>query len=370
MGGRARAARRLFAGGRVRRPAAEEGAPESDVYPGARPPRSAPALIGHAQAQSELLDAYRSGRLAHAWLIAGPEGVGKATLAWAFARFVLANPDPKAAVAVRDLHVPETHSVSRTLAAHAHPDFAILRRAWNSKAKSFFGDIRVDDVREAQGVFRLAASSGGWRILLVDAADDLNRAGANALLKTIEEPPTQALALIVAHRPGRLPPTIRSRCRRLTLEPLAPAEIAEIVRGQGSPWSEHSAAAIAQAAERAGGSAREALRRLDPQSQPTGALIDAVVARLPDVDWRAAMRLADRFAGAAGVEPHERFVLAIYDWLGARVRTTSEPARRETLAELWDKARGAARDVEALNIDRKIHALALLQEIAERAARV
>ena len=356
----------------MRRPAAEEGAPESDVYPGARSPRLAPALVGHAQGQGELLDAYRSGRLAHAWLIAGPEGVGKATLAWAFARFVLAHPDPSApqVVAARDLSVPDSHPAARTLAALAHPDFAVLRRVWNAKSKSFYSEIRVDDVRDAQGVFRLAASSGGWRVLLVDAADDLNRAGANALLKTIEEPPARALALIVAHRPGKLPATIRSRCRRLTLEPLTVAEIEEIVRAQGPPWSEFSDAAIAAAAARAGGSAREALRRLDPQTHQTAALIDAVVAALPGVDWRAAMRLADRFAGAAGAEPHERFLLAIYDWLAARTRATSEPARWQAIAELWEKIRNAARDVEALNIDRKVHALALLQDIAEYARRL
>ena len=109
---------------------ADEGAPESDAYPGARAPRLAPHVVGHAGAQAEMLNAYRSGRLAHAWLIAGPEGIGKATLAWAFARFVLANPDPAApAVAqARDLFVRADHPAARQLASHSHPDFALLRR--------------------------------------------------------------------------------------------------------------------------------------------------------------------------------------------------------------------------------------------------
>jgi DNA polymerase-3 subunit delta' len=354
----------------VRRPAPEEGAPESDVYPGARPPRLAPTLIGHEVAEASMLEAYRGGRLAHAWLIGGPEGVGKATLAWRFARFLLACPDPAAPEVLRatNLDVPESHPAARQLAALAHPDFAIVRRAWNGK--TFGGEIRVADVREGQSVFRLAASGGGWRVLLVDAADDLNRAGANALLKTIEEPPQRALVLIVAHRPGRLPPTIRSRCRRLTLEPLRPADIETILRGQGAPSSDLPDSAIAQAAAEAGGSAREALRRLDPAHAETGALIAAVAAKLPGIDWRAAMKLSDRFAGAAGVEPHERFVLAVYDWLAARLRATQEPARLDALADLWGKLRATARDVEALNLDRKAHTLALLQEIAERARRI
>ncbi len=356
----------------MKRPATEEGAPESDVYPGALAPRFAPALVGQAAAEAEMLAAFRSGRLAHAWLLAGPEGIGKATLAWRFARFLLAYPDASAPEVrdARDFAVPESHPAARQLASLSHPDFALIRRAWNPKSKSFFSEIRVDDVREGQNVFRLAAGSGGWRVALVDAADDLNRAGANALLKTIEEPPARALVLIVAHRPGRLPPTIRSRCRRLTLEPLTPAEIEAVVRAQGPPWSEYSAAAIAEAAGRAGGSAREALRRLDPEEAQIGGLIDAVIGRLPGVDWAAALRLADRFAVAAGAAAHERFVLAIYDWLAARARGTVDPLRLEPIAELWDKLRRAAREVEALNIDRRTHALAVLQEIAERARRL
>jgi DNA polymerase-3 subunit delta' len=356
----------------MKRPTAEDGAPESDVYPGARPPRLTPAVIGHEAAEAEMLAAYRSGRLAHAWLIAGPEGIGKATLAWAFARFLLAHPDPSApeVARARSLAVPESHPAARQIAALSHPDFALIRRGWNARSKSFHSEIRVDDLREAQGVFRLAPASGGWRVALVDAADDLNRNGANALLKTIEEPPQRSLVMIVAHRPGRLPPTIRSRCRRLTLEPLQPGQIEAIVRGQGPPWSETSDADLAQAAAKAGGSAREALRRLDPESAADGALIDAVAARLPAVDWRAALRLSDRFAGAAGAELHERFVVAALDWLAARARATTDPRRLETIADLWSRLRRGAREAEALNIDRKIHALALLQEIAERSARL
>jgi len=353
----------------MRKPVAEEGQPESDVYPGALPPRLAPALIGHLTAQAEMLNAYRSGRFAHAWLITGPEGIGKATLAWSLARFLLAHPDPAApAVAqAQDLNGAQDSPAARQLAAHSHPDFALVRREWNGK--NFASEISIKDVRKAQEVFRLAPAFGGWRILLVDAADDLNRNGANALLKTIEEPPERALVLIVAHRPGRLPPTIRSRCRRLALEPLSPAEIEAVLRAQGAPWSE--APGLAEAAARAGGSAREALRRLDPERAEASAAIDALIAKLPSIDWRAAIKLGDRFGGAAGIEPHERFLLAVHDWLAARARAPqAAPERREAAAELWAKLRASAREVEALNIDRKTHALALLQEIADRARRL
>ncbi len=205
---------------------AEVELPESDAFEDARHPRLTQRLIGHAAAEAAMLQAYHGGRLAHAWLIGGPPGIGKATLAWRFARFALAYPDreQKDVREARDLSVPPEHPAARQLAAMSHPDFALIRREWNPKSKSLFTEIRVDDVRAGQGVFHKFSTSGGWRAAIVDSADDLNKNSANALLKTIEEPPERAMILIVAHRPGRLPPTIRSRCRRLLLEPLAPSD--------------------------------------------------------------------------------------------------------------------------------------------------
>ena len=177
-------------------------------------PRGAP--------KQELLSAYREGRLAHAWLIGGREGIGKATLAWRFARFVLANPDPaaKAVREARDLAVEPSHSAARLLAQLAHPDFALIRREWQAATKRLASEISVEAVRHGLQVFQLSAAFGGWRIAIVDSAEDLNRNSANALLKMVEEPPQRSLILIVSHRPGQVLPTIRSRCRRLRLDPL------------------------------------------------------------------------------------------------------------------------------------------------------
>ena len=160
----------------------------------------------------------------------------------------------------RDLSTPADHPAARQLAAMAHPDFALLRRDWNPQNE----ELLQRNPRRRRARAPRASSScrrrfGGWRVAIVDSADDLNRAGANALLKMIEEPPPRSLFLIVAHRPGQLPPTIRSRCRRLLLEPLAPAEIARDRRRPGTPWSAAGAAKIAEAAARADGSVREAL---------------------------------------------------------------------------------------------------------------
>jgi DNA polymerase-3 subunit delta' len=343
--------------------------PESDAYPGAPHPRFAERLIGHVAAERQLLDAYRDGRLAHAWLIGGREGVGKATLAWRFARFALANPDPAAPAvqAAKDLSVAPDHPAARRLAALAHPDFALIRREWSPKAKAFFTEIRVDDVRAGLATFRLSAASGGWRVVLIDCADELNPAGANALLKMVEEPPPRALVLIVAHRPGRVLPTIRSRCRRLKLERLTPPEIAEVIGGLGPPWSETDATARKAAAARADGSAREALRRLDSDADGAMALIDAVVARLPDADPRAVHKLAEAVSGRAAGDAFAALAAALYDWLAARARAESSLAAREALAELWERIRDSTRETEALNLDRRLHVLAIFQEISARA---
>ena len=205
--------------------------PEADALPGAPHPRHATSLIGHKAAEQELLSAYREGRLAHAWLIGGREGIGKATLAWRFARFVLANPDPAAPAVreARDLSVEPGHSAARLLGQLAHPDFALIRREWQPATKRLASEISVDAVRLGLQVFQLSAAFGGWRIAIVDSAEDLNRNSANALLKMVEEPPQRSLILIVSHRPGQVLATIRSRCRRLRLEPLTADEIVEAV---------------------------------------------------------------------------------------------------------------------------------------------
>ena len=183
--------------------------------------------------------------------------------------------------------------------------------------RNSFSEIRVDDIRDALQVFQMSAAFGGWRICLVDCAEDLNANGANALLKMIEEPPARSLILIVSHRPGQVLPTIRSRCRRLRLDPLKPGEIAEVVATLGPPWSEADPAAVARAAARANGSVREALARLSPDAEGVGALIDATLADLPHPDQRAVAKLAEALAGRASSEAFDAFHRALYEWLAA-----------------------------------------------------
>ena len=346
-----------------------EDLPESDAFEGAPHPRSRPRLIGHDAAEAAILEAYRSGKLAHAWLIGGPEGVGKATLAWRFARFVLCHPDPNAPVvsAARDLSVNPQHLAARMLAAGSHPDFRLVRRGWDSEAKRLKTEIAKADIDEALGLFHLSASSGGWRVCLIDCAEDLNQNGANALLKMIEEPPQRALILIIAHRPGQVLATIRSRCRKLLLAPLAPGAIATIVAELGEPWRSSPPEQIEAAARLAQGSVREALRRLDPATMAISAQINAAVARLPRSDLRAAHRLADQLSSRAAQESFGAFNLALYDWLADRARSATNSRQREAISALWERLRAATRETESLNLDRKLHVLSVLADFAERA---
>jgi DNA polymerase-3 subunit delta' len=346
--------------------------PEADAFAGAPHPRQVYSLVGHRAAEQEMLSAYRGERLAHAWLIGGREGVGKATLAWRFARFVLANPDPAAKTVreARDLHVDPSHPAARLLAQVAHPDFALIRREWQPTTKKLASEIAVEAVRAGLQVFQLSAAFGGWRVAIVDCAEDLNRSSANALLKMVEEPPQRSLILIVAHRPGQVIATIRSRCRRLRLDTLSVNEVVEAVVGLGPPWSEVDRATVAAAAKRSNGSVREALARLAPEQQGVSALIDSIVADLPRPDPRAVARLADAIGGRPANEAYQAFHRELYDWLASYAREFAPPSFQvETIGALWDRIRAAERETEALNLDRRLHILALFAEIAATASR-
>src|SRR5437764_10055949 len=163
-------------------------------------PRETALLFGHTAAENALLTAYRSGRMPHGVLVTGPKGIGKATLAYRMARFVLAHPDPAAqnVQSANSLAVEPSSPVARRVAAQAQPDLLVIERTANEKGV-LRNQIAVDDIRRAVPFFGSTAGEGGWRIAIVDAVDDLNRSGANALLKVLEEPPERALLLLVAH---------------------------------------------------------------------------------------------------------------------------------------------------------------------------
>ena len=189
-------------------------------------PRANPDLFGQAAAEERLLAAVRSGRLPHAWLITGPRGVGKATLAFRFGRFILAG---SIETAGESLALSSGHPVFRRVAAGAHGDLLTLERTVNADTGKLRGEIVVDEARSIAEFLHLSSAESGWRVVVIDSADDLNRAAANSVLKIIEEPPPRVLLLLVCHRPGTILPTIRSRCRTLTLPPLGREDLGRVL---------------------------------------------------------------------------------------------------------------------------------------------
>ncbi len=200
----------------------------SDQQAGACHPRHTYTLHGHDAPQADFLNAYNSDRLHHAWMITGPKGIGKATLAWKIARFLLAQPEKGGMfdeAAPTTLDVSPDHPVSRRIDAMGEPGLYLARRPWDEKTKKLKQNITVDEIRKLKSFFTLSAADGGWRVAIIDAADEMNTAAANALLKVLEEPPAKVLILLVSHQPSRLLPTIRSRCRTLRCNALQPNDL-------------------------------------------------------------------------------------------------------------------------------------------------
>jgi DNA polymerase III subunit delta' len=330
-------------------------------------PRETAALFGHGQAEEALLASYQSGRVPHAWLIGGPPGIGKATLAYRFARFVLAHPDPDARD-VQDatsLAIDPEHPVARRIAAQAQGDLLVLERVINEQTGKLFTVIRVEDVRRTTSFFGSTAGEGGWRVAIVDSVDELQREGANALLKVLEEPPARTLLLLVSHAPGRELPTIRSRCRRLLLRPLDDADVARAVAaaaGRGADDSE-----VQDAVGAAAGSVARAFSLLDADALALRARVLELIAQLPDPDPRALHALGDALGGA-DPQTLETFMDLVNGWLSAQLAATVQSKPQiARVAETWDKINRAAREVEAYNLERKPFTFTVFAALADAA---
>ncbi len=342
----------------------------SDALPGFPHPRETLRLIGQEAAETAFLEAYRSGRMPHAWMLTGPEGVGKATFAYRAARFILAHPDPKspAVAAARTLDVDPEHPTARKIMAFSHPDLHVLRRRAESEKKNVPTEISVSAARDAIGFFGSTAGEGGWRVLIVDSADELNRNSANALLKAIEEPPPRAVILLVTHLVGRLLPTIRSRCRKLAFRSLSEGEI---VQALSAPGIEAAPAAAANAAAVADGSVSTALRRLDERTLNIIDIVTGLLDALPGQRRADIHAMAESVAKKDGAADFEAVLESIDEWLAreTRRRAGEGAARLAPLAEVWEKIARATRDADRLNLDRRALILTLFADLSEAVRR-
>ena len=315
-------------------------------------PRMTNGLAGHALAEAALLAAYRSGRVPHAFLFVGAKGIGKATLAYRLARFVLVHPDPMTAEvqAATSLAVDPSHPVARRIAARTHADLLILELTPNDKGV-MRQQIAVEDVYRTVSFFGSTAGEGGWRIAIVDSVDELNRFGANALLKVLEEPPRRALLLLISHSLAAVPATLRSRCRIVTLRPLAQAEVGAALAA--AMESSTDDAEIGAAAAAAGGSVARALAFLDEDALALRQQALEALEALPTLDANALHALGDAIAGT---DPQRlaAFIDTINAWLAQRLdRNADEIERLARLAEAWERINAAARDAAEYNLERK-----------------
>lgn len=291
--------------------------PEPDRVEGAPHPRNTARLIGQAAAEAEFLAAFNTHHLHHGWLIVGPRGIGKATLAWKMARFLLATPDSPGGLFAppppESLDVSHDHPVAHRIAAQSEGRLFLLRRPYDEKAARLKQEITVDEVRRMKAFFALSSADGGRRVAIVDCADEMNLPAANALLKLLEEPPEAVTLILVSHQPFRLLPTIRSRCRELRLMPLAAADMAQALAGAGAEVPD--AAALA---ELAGGSVGAAMRIGALDGMAIYASIIGLFATLPRLDRPRALALADLGAGR-GNEPRFDLILTLLDRFLARM---------------------------------------------------
>jgi DNA polymerase-3 subunit delta' len=264
----------------------------------APPPRANPALLGHEAAEAELRRLFDSGRMPHALLLSGPRGIGKATLAFRLARFVLAHGAGEGIAAplltensASGLAIAPESGTFRRVASGGHADLLTVERAYDPRRRRMRSEIVVDDTREIAAFLRLTPAEGGWRVVVVDGADEMNRNAANALLKILEEPPRRALLLLVAHNPGRLLPTIRSRCRRFPLGSLPGTTVGELLARYRPDLDPDRAVAVTALAEGSIGRALD-LAASDGVELYRGAL--GLLAREGGIDPAALHAFADR----------------------------------------------------------------------------
>lgn len=343
---------------------------EPDQLEGALHPRDQFAFFGHREGEGAFLEGFRSGRLHHAWLIGGPQGIGKATLAYRVARTAL---DPRrcSEAGLSSLDVSPEAAVARQVAALSHPNLAVLRRAPATDKKAASSTIPVDAVRRALSMFGSTAADGSYRVCIVDSAEDLTVASANALLKVIEEPPPRSLFLIVSHAPQRVLPTIRSRCRRLLLRPLEDRDIRSVISSLGSPWIDVPGPVVDQALNYGEGSARRTLELLDADKVSFIEQIRRLLEGLPRTDTKQVHALAEALAKRDADDSYDLTLETVQRWVTDRLHEHAGfgASRLAPLVEVCEKIARTAREIDVFNLDRRPFILTLFDDLADAVRR-
>ena len=363
-----------------------EALPEIDRLEGFPHPRDTAELFGHEAAEQEFAAAFAGGRMHHAWMLSGPAGIGKATLAYRVAKFALATPQERSAAT--DLAISDKSIAAAQVRALSHPGLAIVRRAYDTKTKRFPATIPVDSVRELKTFLGRTADEGAWRIVIVDSADELNLNAANALLKALEEPPRRTIFLLVVAQPQRLLRTIRSRCRTLEMAALSPSDLRRAATGaltaaDTPPPAEADWRALESLA---GGSVRRLLELSATDGLSLYRRIEALFQALPRIDWQSAHALGEELGSAAADARFTLFFDLLLGLIARLVRAAASgegspddmamarkliPAGRlASWAELWETIVRDKAETLALNLDRRmliLDTLARVERTAEAA---
>lgn len=336
---------------------------EHDTLDGIPSPAATYRLHGHERPWAELVAAEKSGRLHHAWLLQGPRGIGKATAAFAFARHLLSRGTSGVS---EESEVEPASSLARQVAGGSHPSLVHIARAPADRG-GFKTQVTVEDIRKLNRFFHTTASGGQWRIAVIDPADDMNRSAANALLKILEEPPERSIFLITNHLPGRLLPTIRSRCRVLRFDALAPTAMADTLRAMPIPLTGPE---VEGAIALSGGSVRTAVTLLASDGLEVEAHLGRIFAER-EPDWQAIHALIDALTQKGRETAFDLMVAAAFKRLAEEADARSvagDAATANRLAALWMEEGGRLREGLAFNLDRKQLMLTFFHRLFARRA--
>ena len=326
------------------------------------------SLIGHGAAEAILSKAWSSGKLAHGWLLTGSEGIGKATLAFRFARAILSGAMDRAALpALPGMAGPERlpdvspdDIAARRIAAGAHPGLKAVRRSINPRTDKLRNEIVVDDVRDAMRFLTKTSADGGWRIVIVDPVDEMNRNAANALLKSLEEPPDKCLFLLVNHVPGTILPTIRSRCQILAMSTLVQDDLLAAVRAAAPGLAARADDVLLGLAD---GSPGRAIRLLEADAGKLEGQIGAILTATEDASGIAALDLAEQVARAGATVAFRTVGQLLARRAAIVAREAPQSVLRDAAAALWFELGERFRQTELLNLDRRHTVLKACRDI-------
>lgn len=349
--------------------------PEDTLYIS---PKDNHYLLGHEDAEKFLFDAWKNNSLHNSWLISGIEGIGKATLAYKFARFLLSLNNNKPAE-YNNLHIAPDNPVCRLISNNAHPDLKIIERDYTDTDKrkilkaikeggqlsseemqglkrSAF--IRVDDVRTINEFLSKRSSQDGWRVVIVDSIDDMNTASANAILKILEEPPHKTIMLLISHNPNRLLPTIKSRCAKLLLKPLSDNNLASLLRRYRPELSEETIKGLTSISS---GSIGKALSYVDNDALGQYERLKKIITSGNNFKLSELLTFCDN-----AIADEDSFELAKSLILKLIHQLAQESSNVENISQSWEDTIRMFSETEGLNLDKKQALLTIITNLCKR----